>query len=225
MMGAELHIGRQLAGSAVLFADRADAGRTLAGWIGPQPDPHAVVFALPRGGIPVGRPLADVLGCELLPALVRKLPIPGNPEMGFGAVAVDGTVRLNRAVIEAFRIPERTVHDTVEQVRAEVERRGAAYPGGWPLPDLTGRRVWLVDDGLATGLTMLTAADMLRARGPASLTIAVPCSPADSLARVSGAADFLWCFAVQDGHPFAVASFYRDFHDLDDAEVRAALLR
>ncbi|HEY5432472.1 MAG TPA: hypothetical protein VIL06_03585 [Coriobacteriia bacterium] len=111
-MGAELHIGRHLATSVVLFADRAEAGRALAGWIGPRPDPHAVVFALPRGGIPVGRPLADV-----------------------------------------------------------------------------------------------------------------PCSSVDSLARVSGAADFLWCFAAQDGHSFAVASFYRDFHDLDDAEVREALLR
>jgi putative phosphoribosyl transferase len=224
-MGAELHIGRHLATSVVLFADRAEAGRALAGWIGPRPDPHAVVFALPRGGIPVGRPLADVLGCELLPALVRKLPLPANPEMGFGAVAVDGTVRLNRAVIEAFRIPEGVVHRTVERVRTEVERRGAVYPGGWPLPDLAGRCVWLVDDGLATGLSMLTAADMLRALGPASLSIVVPCSPVDSLARVSRAADFLWCFAAQDGHPFAVASFYRDFHDLDDAEVCEALLR
>jgi putative phosphoribosyl transferase len=224
-MGAELHIGRHLAWSVVLFEDRADAGRALAGWIGPLPDPDAVVFALPRGGIPVGRPLADVLGCQLLPALVRKLPIPANPEMGFGAVAVDGTVRLNRAVIEAFRIPEGTVHHTVEQVRAEVERRGAAYPGGWPLPDLVGRNVWLVDDGLATGLSMLTAADMLRALGSASLSIAVPCSPMDSLTRVLGAADVLWCFAAQDGHPFAVASFYRDFHDLDDDEVREVLQR
>jgi putative phosphoribosyl transferase len=222
-MSAGLHIGRHLARPVILFTDRGDAGCALAGWIGPQPDPDAVVFALPRGGVPVGRPLADVLGCELLPALVRKLPIPANPEMGFGAVAVDGSVRLNRPVVEAFRIPEGTVRNVIERVRAEVERRGAVYPGGWPLPDLADRCVWLVDDGLATGLSMLTATDMLRARGPASLSIAVPCSPVDSLAGVAGAADALWCFAAQDGHPFAVASFYGDFHDLDDAEVRASL--
>ena len=220
---AEFHIGRHVGGPVVMFADRAEAGRALADWIAPRPDPRALVFALPRGGIPVGRPLADVLGCGLLPALVRKLPIPTDPEMGFGAVAVDGTVRLNRAVIEAFRIPERTVDDVVEKVRAEVERRGAAYPGGWPLPGLTGRSVWMVDDGLATGLSMLTATDMLREHGPASLTIAVPCSPADSLAEMLGAADSVWCLAVQDGRSFAVASFYRDFHDLTDTEVRAVL--
>ena len=222
-MGAELHIGRHTARPVVLFADRADAGRALADWIDPRPDAGAVVFALPRGGIPVGRALADALGCGLLPALVRKLPIPTDPEMGFGAVAVDGTVRLNRAVVEAFHISEATVRDAVATVRAEVERRGAVYPGGWPLPDLTGRNVWLVDDGLATGLSMLTAADMLRANGSGSLSIAVPCSPVDSLALVSGAADALWCLAAQDIHPFAVASFYADFHDLDDVEVREAL--
>jgi len=222
-VGAELHIGRHVVGPVILFADRADAGRTLASWIGAHPDPNAIVFALPRGGIPVGRPLADALECPLLPALVRKLPIPSDPEMGFGAVAVDGTVRLNGAVVEAFGIPQRTVHETIEQVRAEVKRRGMVYPGGWPLPDLAGRRVWLVDDGLATGLTMLTAADLLRTCEPASLTIAIPSSPSDSLARVSVAVDALWCLAVQDRPPFAVASFYRDFHDLDDAEVLAAL--
>jgi putative phosphoribosyl transferase len=222
-VSAGLHIGRHVARSVVLFANRMEAGRALTGWISPRPDPGAFVYALPRGGVPVGRPLADVLRCPLLPALVRKLPIPASPEMGFGAVAVDGTVRLNRAVIEAFRISESTVREVADTVRAEVERRGAAYPGGWPLPELAGRHVWLVDDGLATGLSMLTAADMLRAAAPASLTIAVPCSPADSLARVSRAADAIWCFAVLDGHPFAVASFYRDFHDLDDAEVIAAL--
>lgn len=224
-MGNELHIGRHVVGPIALFSNRAEAGRALATWIDPQPDSDAIVFALPRGGIPVARPLADVLGCELLPALVRKLPIPTDPEMGFGAVAIDGSVRLNRPVIDAFHISTRTVSEVAEQVRAEVERRSAAYPGGWPLPDLSGRSVWLVDDGLATGLTMLSATDMLRARGPASLTVTVPCSPSDSLAKVTEAGDATWCLAAQDGHPFAVASFYRDFHDLDDAEVRADLRR
>jgi len=222
-MSAKLHVGRRLVRPVVLFADRAEAGLALAGWISPRSDPDAAVFALPRGGVPVGRPLADILRCRLLPALVRKLPLPDNPEMGFGAVAVDGSVRLNEAVVQAFRISPQAVRDTVTRVRAEVERRAAAYPGGWPLPDLAGRCVWLVDDGLATGLTMRTAADMLRALGAASVSIAVPCSPADSLSKVTGAADDVWCFAAQTGHPFAVAAFYRDFHDLSDAEVRALL--
>jgi putative phosphoribosyl transferase len=222
-MSASLHFARRLQRPVAMFADRAEAGLTLAGWISPRADPDAVVFALPRGGVPVGRPLADVLRCELRPALVRKLPVPDNPEMGFGAVAVNGSVQLNQAVVDSYHITRIAATQTIERVRAEVERRAEVYPGGWPLPDLTGRSVWLVDDGLATGLTMLTAAAMLRALGAASLSIAVPCSPADSLSKLSGGADAVWCFAVQDCHPFSVASFYRDFRDLDDAEVRAIL--
>lgn len=222
-MGTVLHVARRVMRPTVLFSDRADAGRRLAGWIDPKPDSDALVFALPRGGIPVGRPLADALGCRLLPALTRKLPVPGDPEMGFGAVAVDGSVRLNRSVVGALHITTDEVARTVTRVRAEVERRGAVYPGGWPLPDLGGRDVWLVDDGLATGYTMLSAVDMLRAGGPASLTAVVPCSPPDSLSQVARETDATWCLAVQDGRPFAVAAFYRDFHDMDDDEVLSGL--
>lgn len=224
-MPAPLHVQRHVHGPAPIFRDRADAGRALAEFVAPGPDASACVFALPRGGVPVGRALADALHCELRPALVRKLPIPSDPEMGFGAVTVDGTVRLNRPVIDAFRISDGDVESTVAQVHAEVLRRASAYPGGWPLPQLAGRRVWLVDDGLATGLSMLVAADMLRAHRPAALLLAVPCSPTDSLGRLAEAVDEGWCIAAQSGRPFAVATFYRDFHDLSDAEVLAALVR
>ena len=223
-MGAEVHVGQRVEWPVALFRDRAGAGRALAEWICPPPDPNAVVYALPRGGVPVGRLLAEALGCELRPALVRKLPIPTDPEMGFGAVTVDGTVRLNEPVVEAYGIRRDRIPSIVEHVRLEVERRGAVYPGGWPMPHLAGRSVWLVDDGLATGISVLAAAEMLRARAPASLAIAVPCSPADTITKLAHDVDAIWCLVEQTGHPFAVASFYRDFHDLDDAEVRAAML-
>lgn len=218
-----LHIQHRVPGPAVRFSDRADAGRRLAEYIAPQHDRDAVVFGLPRGGLPVGRPLASALRCELRPALVRKLPIPSDPEMGFGAVTIDGTLRLNESVVRAFRISPADVARVAEEVRTEIERRATVYPGGWPLPSLEGRSVWLVDDGLATGLTMLAGAQMLRARGPARLLVAVPCSPSDSLARAAPLADELWCLYAQQSRPFAVASFYRDFHDLTDAEVQTAL--
>lgn len=224
-MSANVHVRERVAGSVPLFRDRADAGRLLAAFVDPPRDEHACVFALPRGGVPVGRALADVLGCELRLALVRKLPIPTDPEMGFGAVTADGTVRLNRRVVAAYGISERQIRDAVEATRAEVLRRADAYPGSWPPPDLVGRQAWLVDDGLATGLSMLAAVDMLRAHDPASVLLAVPCSPVDSLARAAEVVDEAWCIAEQSGRPFAVASFYRDFHDLSDAEVLAALDR
>jgi putative phosphoribosyl transferase len=191
----------------------------LAAWIAPEPDAEAVVFALPRGGIPVARPLADALECELRPVLVRKLPIPTEPEMGFGAVTVDGTVTLNHNVMRAFGITPEVAESVAEEVRAEVVRRGSVYPGGWPLPDLAGRRVWVVDDGLATGYSMVASLEMLRKLGASWLGVAVPCSPIDSLARVEPLADEMWCLVAQQGGGFAVASFYVDFHDLRDDEV------
>ena len=220
---SSVHIQHRVPGPMLRFSDRADAGRRLAEYIAPRPNPDALVFGLPRGGLPVGRPLASALECELHPALVRKLPIPSDPEMGFGAVTIDGTLRLNEPVIQAFRITPAEVTRVAEEVRAEIERRATVYPGGWPLPPIEGKTVWLVDDGLATGLTMLAGAQMLRARGPRRLAVAIPCSPTDSLARVASLADEVWCLYVQYARPFAVASYYRDFHDLADAEVRAAL--
>jgi putative phosphoribosyl transferase len=216
---AEARIERRVSAAHPAFRDRRDAGRRLAAFAVFEPDEGALVLALPRGGIPVARPLADALGCELRPVLVRKLPIPTNPEMGFGAVTIDGTVTLNERVLAAFGIDRSVQERVAEQVRREVERRSRAYPGGWPLPAVCDRRVWLVDDGLATGFSMIAAARMIRPHGPASLTLAAPCAPSDSLTRLAEHVDAEWCLFAQDGHPFAVASYYHDFHEMRDDEV------
>ena len=218
-----VHVREYSPGPVIRYHDRIDAGRKLAEWIAPDPDAEAVVFALPRGGVPVARAVADALGCELRPALARKLPIPSDPEMGFGAVTVDGTVTLNHEVMEAFRLTAEEAGAIAEQVRREVERRGSVYGGGWPLPELEGRRVWVVDDGLATGYSMLATLGMLRKHGAGWIGVAVPCSPVDSLVRVQPLTDEAWCLVGQQGRPFAVASFYVDFHDLSDDEVRGVL--
>lgn len=218
-----LHVRERAPRPYVAYADRLDAGRSLAEWIDPGPDPGAIVLALPRGGVPVGLALAQVLGCGLRPVLVRKLPIPSSPEMGFGAVTLDGTVTVNRAVVESFGITPETVEAVALETRAEVERRSRAYPGGWPLPDLQGRRVWLVDDGLATGFSAIAAARMVQAMGPLSMSLAVPCAPESSAERLVPECDEVWCAIEQSGGSFAVASYYRDFHDMRDDEVVALL--
>ena len=217
------HIRRTVGGPYAAYVDRLDAGRILAEWIGPDPDPGAIVLAIPRGGIPVGRPLADALGCGLLPVLVRKLPIPTSPEMGFGAITVDGTMTLNRPVVEAWGLDATTIERIAGDTRREVERRSRAYPGGWPLPSLKDRHVWVTDDGLATGYSAVAAARMLRARGAERVSLVVPCGPLRSVERLVREVDEVWCAIAQPGGPFAVASFYRDFHDLSDAEVIALL--
>jgi len=216
---ARVEVGERVLLAYPAFADRAVAGRALVRLIRPAPDPGAVVLALPRGGVPVAHPLAVALGARLVPMPVRKLPVPRSPEMGFGAVTLDGTVVLNERVVAAFEIDELTVAAVAEEVRHEVERRARAYPGGFPFPRVEGAAVWLVDDGLATGYTMLAAARMVRAQEPASLSMAVPVAAPGSLRLVTPLLDAAYCLIEQQSSPFAVASFYRDFHDLTDDEV------
>jgi len=213
----------RVAWSYPAFADRADAGRALLRLIGPKRDPDSVVLALPRGGIPVARPIADALGVPVYPMPVRKLPIPDSPEMGFGAVALDGTVALNERAVAGHDIDELTVARVAEQVRHEVERRSREYPRGFPFPDIEDRAVWLIDDGLATGYTMLAAARMTRARKPTRVIMAVPVSAPGALRLLAPCLTLSYCLIEQESVPFAVASYYRDFHDLADEEVVALL--
>lgn len=221
--GDEVRIARRVTRPSPVFAERHEAGAELARFIAPKPDPEALVLALPRGGVPVARPLADSLGCDLRPVLVRKLPVPDSPEAGFGAVTIDGHVVLNEPAVAMWGISTAEVHAVVDEVRRELERRAGAYPGGWPLPDMRGRHVFLVDDGLATGYSMIAAAKMARDASPSSITLAVPVAPADTLRSIARHFDDAYCLMLQAAPPFAVASFYRDFHDLDDAEVVALL--
>lgn len=222
-MSARVHVGRRVVFATPVFRDRAAAGDALAAFVAPRRDPSSAVFALPRGGVPVARPLADALECPLLPVLVRKLPIPENPEMGFGAVTLDGTLAINERVRRAWGVGEAETRTIAEDVRAELQRRAQAYPDGEAAGDLAGRRVYLVDDGLATGYTALAAADMLAARGPAAVVLAVPCAPTDSLRSLAGHVTEAYCVYEQTTPPFAVASFYESFPDLTDAEVRRVL--
>lgn len=217
--GTEARIARRVTSASAVFDDRLDAGRELARFVAPRPDPSALVLALPRGGVPVARPLADSLGCDLRPLLVRKLPVPDSPEAGFGAVTIDGHVVLNHAATATWGISKAEIGSVVEEVRRELERRAGAYPGGWPLPEMRGRHVYLVDDGLATGYSMIAAAKMARDAQPSSITLAVPVAPADTLRSLARYVDHAICLILQASPPFAVASFYRDFHDLRDDEV------
>ncbi len=219
----ETHVKARTSRPTRLFADRLDAGAALAEFIDPPKDPGAVVLALPRGGVPVARPVADRIGCRVTPVAVRKLPIPQSPEMGFGAVTLDGTTMMNRPVMESYGIDEGTARRVFERVHEEVVRRARAFPGAERLPDLAGRTVYLVDDGLATGYTMLAAANMAATREPSALVLGVPVAPKSSLDRVTVLFDRAFCLVEQSGGAFAVASFYGSFPDLTDREVIALL--
>ncbi len=201
-----------------LFKDREDAGRKLAGlYRGPME--KLIVLGIPRGGIPVAYQMAHTLGGDFDVIVARKLPVPSNPEAGFGAIAPDGSLYINEEMMQHLRLPPEQVNDIASRVLVEVRRRAKAYRGDRPLPGLEGTNVLLTDDGLATGYTMIAAAEMVRKFHPASVGVAVPVSPDGTARRIRPLVDYFHCLHVSHHYPFAVASFYQDFHDLSDREV------
>jgi len=217
------HIGTMVTSPPPAFRDRRDAGRVLAEFIDPDPRLEWVILALPRGGVPVADPVAEAVGVPVDLAIARKLPIPTSPEAGFGAVALDGSVALNEDMLQALYLSESQINTIADEVREEVKRRAREYLGHDNLPELSGKQVMLVDDGLATGYTMIAAAKMVRKLDPGRIVLGVPVSPEGSIAAVEEYFDEIYCLIAQSTTPFAVASFYLDFHDLRDDEVREIL--
>ncbi|MFO7897682.1 MAG: phosphoribosyltransferase family protein [Planctomycetota bacterium] len=218
-----VEIGRTVRRAFPLFVDRKDAGRTLAEFVHAGSDPDARVLAIPRGGVPVAAPLARALGAPLDVVVVWKLPIPSSPEAGFGAVALDGSAVLNDELAAELGLTAPTIAAIEDDVLAEVRRRARQYRGDDRPPDVDGRHVYLVDDGLASGYTMLAAVRSVRRAGAVPVTLCVPVSPIGSLKLVGPHFDQVFCFVAQERPPFAVASFYRDFRDLTDDDVKSLL--
>jgi len=202
----------------VLFTDREEAGQKLAeSYQGPRN--NVVVLGIPRGGLPTGYPLAKSVGGILDAIVVRKLPVPQSPEAGFGAIAPDGSLVINEEMMRSLFLTEEQVKAIAAGVLEEVKRRDKAYRGERPLPELKGKNVVLTDDGLATGITMIAAIKMARKMGAGYVAVAVPVSPSDTADRIRPMVDYFHCLYLSTHYPFAVASFYRDFHDMSDAEV------
>jgi predicted phosphoribosyltransferase len=205
------------------FHDRHDAGRVLAGRLtGYAGRDDVIVLALPRGGVPVGYEVARALGAPLDVFVVRKLGVPGHPELAFGAIASGGIRVLNTDVIRSLAIAPALVEHVAVVERAELERRERAYRGGSPSPDIIGRTVILVDDGLATGATMRAAVRSALKAEPARLVVAVPVGPAHTCRELLREVDEVVC--PYQPEPFwAVGLFYRDFAPTEDSEVEVIL--
>jgi putative phosphoribosyl transferase len=205
------------------FRDRYDAGRRLAAALDPYAGrPNLLVLALPRGGVPVGYEVALALAAPLDIFLVRKLGVPGQPELAMGAIASGGVRVVSRAVVEALRIPEHVIDAVAAREERELERRERAYRDGRPRPDPRGQVVILVDDGLATGASMRAAAAALRSCSPEQLVVAVPVAAPETCADLRAEVDDVICAVTPD--PFyAVGLWYDDFSQTTDEEVRALL--
>lgn len=206
------------------MADRVAAGRLLAEWLADYRGRRdLLVLALPRGGVPVAAQVAAALSAPLDLMLVRKLGLPGYPELAMGAIAQGGVRVLNEEVVRGYGIDAATVDAVAASEQRELERRGRAYRGDRPLPTVAGRCVILVDDGLATGATMRAAIEATRQLGASEVVVAVPVAPRDTLDALAPRVDRLVCPHVPPGFR-AVGQWYADFPQTGDEEV-VALLR
>jgi putative phosphoribosyl transferase len=209
-----------------MFLDRVDAGRQLAAALsdlggGPE---LIVVLAIPRGGVIVAREVARALHAPLDICLTHKIGAPGNPELAIGAVADDGTTFLDQFLIHSLQAPRQYVEAELQYWRTELARRAAAYRSGGARVPVQDRVAIVIDDGVATGSTLIAALRSTRAAGAKSLIAAVPVGPRDTIERVlSREADRVVCLRAPYEF-YAVGAFYRHFEQVSDEEVIAAMI-
>jgi len=208
---------------APLFRDRREAGRLLAAKLAAYANrPDVLVLALPRGGVPVAYEVARALKAPLDVFIVRKLGVPGHNEFAMGAVASGGVRVLNNETVRALRIPEYLIDKVTAQEQQELARREHLYRGNRPAPDVRGQTVILVDDGLATGSTMLAAIKALQQQQPARIVVAVPTAAPETCEELRAEVDDVIC--AMTPQPFhAVGLWYEDFSQTTDEEVRNLL--
>jgi putative phosphoribosyl transferase len=206
-----------------IFRDRVDAGRQLAERLGAYTEGQdVIVLALPRGGVPVAFEVARQLRVPLDVFVVRKLGVPGYEELALGAIASGGVRVLNQDVVRVLPNAEQIVEAVTANERMEMERRERLYRDDRPAPDVRGRVVILIDDGLATGATMHAAVEALREKEPAKIVVAVPVCAPETCREIQKVADeTIWLFAPEWFH--GVGQFYDDFSQTSDEEVRRLL--
>jgi predicted phosphoribosyltransferase len=225
--GAELQKadGAPEARGTMLFQDRSDAGRQLASKVREYANlPDVLVLALPRGGVPVAFEVAQELDAPLDVYLVRKLGLPGHPELAMGAIASGGVRVLNEDVVQGLLVPGELIDEIASQEEEELKRREQLYRDGRPALEVRGRTILLIDDGLATGSTMRAAVAALRQLKPTRIIVAVPVAAEETCGALCDEVDAIAC--VQTPHPFyAVGVWYENFAQTTDDEVRALLAR
>jgi predicted phosphoribosyltransferase len=210
----------ELRNRVAVFRDRTHAGDVLADMLGSYRGSSTLVLAIPAGGVPVAAKVAERLELNLDVAVVSKVTLPWSTESGYGAVAFDGTVRLNDSLLPHLGLSTREIEEGVEKTRQKVHRRVQSLRGGRPLPGLTGRTVILVDDGLASGFTMLVAVEALRHGAAREVCVAVPTAHQRAADRLASSVEHLYCANLRGGRSFAVADAYEVWHDVSEDEAK-----
>lgn len=212
-----------LKGKEMIFRDRKDAGRQLAGKLTQYRDKaDVIVLGLPRGGVTVAHEIAGALGCRLDILIVRKIGFPGNPELAAGAVSETGSVVFNEDIVSAYGVGKAYLERETSRQQEEIARRITLYRGGRGIPPLEGKTVILVDDGVATGATLKAAISTLKEERLARLVVAMPVASRSAAHELSAMVDEWVCLLAPAGF-MAVGQFYSDFTQVEDEDVVAML--
>jgi predicted phosphoribosyltransferase len=212
---------RELRDYVRVFRDRPHAGEVLADMLEAYRRSDAVVLAIPAGGVPVAAVIAERLKIPLEVAIVSKITLPWNTEAGYGAVAFDGTMRLNEELIAHLGLTREEIQQGIDQTTHKVLWRVRRFRGDRPFPDLAKRPTILVDDGLASGFTLLVAAEALRKAGARQICVAVPTGHWGALQRMAQEVAVVYCANIRSGFSFAVADAYAEWTDVTEEEAMA----
>jgi putative phosphoribosyl transferase len=202
-----------------VFQDRTHAGHVLAKMLAADDKQAGIILAIPAGGVPVGVVMAEKTGLDFDVAVVSKITLPWNTEAGYGAVAFDGTVKLNKDILRRINLTAEDVKKGIEKTTAKVARRVPKLRGRQPFPDLGNRSAILVDDGLASGFTMRVAVAALRNAGAGRIVVAVPTAHRHSAEMIARDVEALYCANIRGGLSYAVASAYRHWSDVAEEDV------
>jgi predicted phosphoribosyltransferase len=224
-MVAKIYELSSLRNKSFIFKDRDDAGKILSEMLSPyyKKAKETVVLAIPSGGVPIGLEVSKGLSLPLDLIIVRKIPVPGNPEAGFGALTLDGDVYLNKELIDYLQLSKLEIENQIAGVKTDLQERNFIFRQGKPFPDIINKTVLITDDGLASGYTMLACVETARQKGANKIVVAVPTASQNSISRISPLVEEIFCPNIRGGHYFAVAEAYTNWYDLDRDDVLARL--
>lgn len=214
------HTNPKKALNLIIYNDRTEAGQLLARELSNMKfETCPVVLAIPNGGVPVGVEIARTLAADLDALIVRKLQVPGNTEAGFGALTSQGALLLNERLVKSIGLNQHQIELVVKRTQDQISQRKEDYRGLVGVTNPSNKDVILVDDGLASGYTMMAAVESVRGGGPTSITVAVPTSSRSAADLIRAKTETLICPRIESGFIFAVANAYRNWYDVPDSEV------
>ena len=206
-----------------MFQDRKEAGIKLAEKLTQYSGKKdVIVIALPRGGVVIGAEIAHKIGAPLDVIITHKIGFPGEPEFAIGAIAETGRPDINSRIVERYNITQSYLDEEINKQRAEIERRIITYRGGNKLPSMKDKTIILVDDGVATGFTMIAAIKALKEEGIKKLVVAIPLSPKDTFVKLKTLSDEVICLEIPELF-LAIGNFYYEFEQTTDNEVKMLL--